>query len=159
MDDQQPDTIRERLDREHPWVAAPCGHSHRRGESLDPAFMDRFLASLPCLGRTFLVASPVDAEASLDHSDDQPAITVGAGALVRCDAWVGFVDGCSDIYYDAYRCQVLTGPQAGVCFNIDDAGTAQGPTRFRGSRPILGLPEAFVEKSPPLTPPASAPAT
>ena len=60
---------------------------------------------------------------------------------MRCDAWIGYADACSDIYWDGYRCLVLNGPQVGLCVEVPDAGTPGGDEpHHRGSRPTLGMP-------------------
>ena len=129
-------SVSEWLDQERPWRLESCGHRHRFvADHVGPA-------AQADQGQTFRLDRALPKLLlQVDGVDGDHWVSLEAGTLVRCDAPNGYGDPCSDIYWDSYRCLILSGPLAGQCVEIPDAGTPDGdwPTN-RGSRPTLGMP-------------------
>lgn len=119
------------------WPAAICGHRHAPDD--DPYGFGARAAG------TYRLTAPFRTQTVWDSVGRPVRVTIEQGSLIRCDAWVGVSDPCSDVYWDGYRCQVLSGPQSGLCVLVADAGTpdVEGPGDWHGSRPTLGLPSEF----------------
>ena len=119
------------------WTIGRCGHRHAPDE--DPFGFGAREAGI------YRLAAPFHSQTVWDSVGRPVPVTIEQGALIRCDAWVGVGDPCSDVYWDGYRCHVLTGSQAGLCVLVADAGTpdVEGLGDWHGDRPTLGLPPEF----------------
>lgn len=126
--------------RRDEWPVAPCGHRHSPSS-------DRHGFGARAVG-TYRLAASFAALSAWDEVRGPLLVTIEAGTLVRCDAWVGLYDPSWDICWDGYRCLILTGPQAGLCVEVADAGTPEGGggRDWHGDRPTLGLPPVFLRE-------------
>jgi hypothetical protein len=125
------------------WPIAACGHRH-------PPAIDLAAIQTPVVaGGIYRAAASVSVSTAWEPGRRPDPIELEPGSLVRCNAWVGTADSCSDIYWDGYRCQIISGLHAGRCFEIADAGTPTDPgLEWRGLRPSLGLPSILILVTP-----------